>query len=115
MMGVEASGIAALRPRLAGDDVDVAETRGAGGVRHPAGLAGLALAAGDEAVAAAVRLIRDGVARVPELGRDAGVDHVAQHVRAPAVFDQPECVAAELEVVALLIDAERAVALDVDA
>ena len=53
--------------------------------------------------------------RVPEVRRPRLIGDVAQHARPLAVLDLPEHLAAELEVVALLIDRERAVAFDVDA
>src|SRR6516225_11513356 len=53
--------------------------------------------------------------RSMEFRRAALLGHVLKHVAEAAVADFPENLAAELEVVALLIDRERAVALDVDA
>src|SRR5690242_12593883 len=82
---------------------------------HPPGLTGLALAARDEAIAPAMRGIGYGIARAPELRRDAVIDHVTEHVGALAVLDQPEGVAAELKIVPALIDAEGAVAFDINA
>jgi hypothetical protein len=84
------------------------------GVRHPTGLAGLALAARDEPVPAAVAAVGDAVTAVPELRRDAMINNVTQHVRTLTVFDQSEGIAAELEVVAPLIDTVGAMAFDVD-
>ena len=80
-----------------------------------AGLAGLTLSTGNETVAAAMPPVCDAVAAVPELRRNAVIDHIAEHAGAPAVFDQPERVAAELKVVSPLIDAIGIVALDVNA
>src|SRR5258708_241939 len=48
----------------------------------------------------------------PEVGGDRVVGEVGHHARLPAVLDLPERVAAELAVVALLIDAEAARAVD---
>src|SRR5581483_4830044 len=86
-----------------------------GSMGHPAGLTGLTFPAGDEPVPAAVRAIRHTVATAPELRRDAVIDHVPQHVGAPAVLDEPEGVAAELEVIPPLVDAVGTVPFDVDA
>src|SRR6185503_12796689 len=96
-------------------DVDVAEPRMRCRVGHPAGLARLALAACDKPIPPAVRPIRNPVAAAPELRRDSMVDDIADHVGAFAVLDQPECIAAELEVIPTLIDAIGPVAFYVDA
>ena len=82
---------------------------------HPAGLARLPLSTRDESVPAASRSVSDSVTAVPELRRDPMVDDIPQHVRSPAVFDQPECVTAELEIVAALINAVGPMAFDIDA
>src|SRR3972149_7662505 len=81
---------------------------------HPARLTRLPLATRNKPIPAAGGPVGDAIAAVPELGRDPVVDHVAQHVGALAVLDQPERIAAELEVVAPLIDAVRPVAFDID-
>ena len=54
----------------------------------------------------------DGVEVGPEVGGDGVVGEVGHHARLLAVLDLPERVAAELAVVALLIDAEAARAVD---
>ena len=84
-------------------------------MRHPAGLARLALAACDKSVTLAVPSVGHCVATVPELRRDAMVNHVTQHLGALSVFDEPEGVAAELEIVAALVNAIGPMAFDVDA
>src|SRR5580765_5470945 len=50
----------------------------------------------------------DGIEVRPEVGRDGVVGEVRDHPRLLAVLDFPEGVAAELAVVALLVDAEAA-------
>ena len=82
---------------------------------HPAGLARLPLPTGNESVPPAKRSVRHSVAVVPEFRRDPMVNHVPQHVGSPAVFDQPERVTAELEIVAALINAVGPMAFDIDA
>src|SRR5688572_18375540 len=87
------------------DDRHPAEPRMGRGVRHPAGLAGLALPARDEAISPAVPPIGDTIAAVPKFRRDAVIDHVPNHVDALSIFDKPEGIAAELEVIAALVNA----------
>ena len=43
------------------------------------------------------------------------IDHIPQHMRSPTIFNEPEGITAELEIVAALIDAIGSVAFDVDA
>ncbi len=57
----------------------------------------------------------DGRAGVPELRGDAAVAGVLQHAHALAVADLPADLAAELEVVALVVDGPAPVGLHVDA
>src|SRR3954469_10781985 len=57
----------------------------------------------------------DGVRVRPEGGGDGVVGEVGHHARLLPVLDFPERVAAELSVVALLIDAEAALPFDEDA
>src|SRR5215210_1550814 len=80
---------------------------------HPAGLARLALATRDEPIPPAVRPISDTIAAVPKLRCDSIIDDIANHLCSLSVLDQPKCVAAELEVVPSLIDAEGPVPFDV--
>src|SRR5690349_11502316 len=84
-------------------------------VRHPTGLARLPLAARDKTVTSAVASIGHAITTVPEFRRDAVVNHVPQHLGALSIFNEPEGIAAELEVVAPLVDAVGPMALDVDA
>ena len=55
------------------------------------------------------------VHRIPELGGDSGVGWILQHARPLAVLDLPSNLAAELEVVALVVDRPGAVGLHEDA
>ena len=82
---------------------------------HPTGLARLAFATRNEPIPTAMRPIRDPVTTAPELRRDPMVDDITNHVGSLPVLDQPECVAAELEVISSLIDAIGPVAFNVDA
>src|SRR5207244_3571422 len=103
-----------LDPLSAADDADIAKPRMGRGMRHPARLPRLSLAAGKETVLAAIGRIGDRIAGAPELRRDSVVDHVAQHVHPFPILNEPEGIPAKLKVVPLLVDAERAVSLDVD-
>src|SRR5262249_40366750 len=58
---------------------------------------------------------RDRGTRVPELGRDTAVARVLQHAHALAVAHLPPDLAAELEVVTLVVDRPAPVGLHVDA
>src|SRR5262245_29381040 len=82
---------------------------------HPAGLAGLAFSVAESAA----QLVRLGaakaVARAPEVGGARLIRHVAQHAANFSLHDFAECLAAELEVIALLIDRVAAVTLNQDA
>ena len=53
----------------------------------------------------------DRVHRVPELCRDSGVGRVLQHPGSLSVLDLPSEFAAELEVVAFIVDRPRAIGL----
>ena len=55
---------------------------------HPAGLSRLTLPTRNESVPSAKRSVRHSVAIVPKFRRDPMVNHVPQHVGAPAVFNQ---------------------------
>ena len=81
---------------------------------HPTGLARLPLPTCDESVPLSKGVVSHSVAAVPEFRCDPMVDDVPQHVRSPAVFNQPEGVTAELKVVAALINAVGSMAFDID-
>src|SRR5260221_685328 len=95
-------------------DLDLAESRGAGSVPGPHHLLGLALAAVGRAPKRPVLRARNGRAGIPELGADAAVAGVLQHARALSVANLPSDLAAELKVVALVIDRPALVGLHVD-
>src|SRR5580704_2732020 len=57
----------------------------------------------------------DGVHRIPEFCRDAGIRSILQHASALTTDDLPANLAAELEVVTLVVDRPGAVRLHVDA
>mgnify|MGYP001573616490 CR=1 FL=1 len=81
---------------------------------HPTRLAWLPLATRDEAVSTASSSVGHSIAAIPEFRRDPMVDHIPQHVGAPAVLNQPERIPAKLKIVAALIDAIGPMAFDVD-
>src|SRR5262245_55405306 len=100
---------------LRAQDVDVAEQGRRAAVAHRVRLARLALAVVREAHVLPVTLVGDRGAGAPEIVRATLIGHVRQHAALLAVLDLPERVAAELEVVALLVDRVRAAAVDQDA
>src|SRR5579864_5998347 len=85
-------------------DFDFAEARGAGAVAGAHDLFGLAFAAVRNAPEGPVLRSGDGGARVPEFGSDAAVAGILEHADALAVADFPADFAAELELVALIVD-----------
>ena len=97
------------------DDVDLAEARGAAAVAHAVDLRRFALAVVGRAVLLPVGRSGDGVAGLPEIGGARLIGDAGDHSGLLSLLDFPEGVAAELEVVALLIDGEAAVAIDQDA
>src|SRR5882672_7508807 len=96
-------------------DLDLAEARRAGSVAGAHHLFGLALAAVGNSPQSPVLATGDGVARIPEFGRDAAVAGVLEHADALAVTDLPADFATELEVVTLVVDGPAFVGLHVDA
>src|SRR5688500_14776321 len=97
------------------DDVGAIEARGARTVRNGGNLARLALAVEERTAEAVIRLVADRHAGVPELRRADLVGDILDHAADLAVLDLVEQLAAELRVVALLVDREGAIADDVDA
>src|SRR3974390_1085271 len=95
-------------------DPDASESRRAGAVAGPHHLFGLPLAAVGNAPQHPVIAVRDGVAGVPEFGADAAVARVLQHADALAVADLPTDLAAELEVVPLVVAGPALVGLHVN-
>src|SRR5262249_44817404 len=98
-----------------GDHVDLTEARRTASVAHAVDLRGLAFTVVRRAVLLIVGRAGNGVAGLPEIGGARLVCHARNHVALLALLDFPEGVATELEVVALLIDGEAAVAIDQDA
>src|SRR5689334_17060642 len=96
------------------DDVGAVEARRARAVRDGRYLPWLPLAVEERAAEAVVLLVADRDARVPEFRRADLVRDVLERLRDLAVFDLVEELPAELRVVTLLVDRERAVADDVD-
>jgi hypothetical protein len=84
-------------------------------MRYGGSLRRLALAAKEGTADEAGRRVAQPVHRVPEIGRAALVGDVAQHGAALAVLDLIEQLAAELEVIALLVDAPASLPANLDA
>src|SRR5437764_4125946 len=97
------------------DYVDAVEARGRRAVRDRADLARLALAVEEGAAHAPVALVAQGGAGIPEVLGVRLVGHVFQHLADLAVLDLEVKLAAELEVVALLVDRVGTAPEDVDA
>src|ERR1019366_661735 len=95
-------------------DLDAAEARWTGAVARAHDLLRLPLAAVGRAPQHPVLGSGDGRAGIPELRGDAAVAGILQHVDALAVADLPADLAAELEVVALVVDRPAPVGLHVD-
>src|ERR1700691_207779 len=95
-------------------DLDAAEARRAGAVARAHNLLRLPLAAVGRAPQRPVLGSGDGRASVPEFRRDAAVARILQHADALAAADLPADLAAELEVVALVVDGPAPVGLHVD-
>src|SRR5690606_41625101 len=83
-------------------------------MRHRRHLRRLSLPVKERTAQAEVALVADRTARVPELRRADLVGHVLEHPRDLAIPDLVIQLAAELRVVALLVDRIRAAAVDVD-
>src|SRR5690242_16765872 len=97
------------------DDVDLPEARGRTAVADGVDLSGLALAIVRRAVLLPISGAGDGVAGLPEIRGARLVGNAPDHPLLLAALDAPEGVAAELEVVALLVDGVTAVAIDQNA
>src|SRR5205823_14821769 len=81
-------------------------------VAHAVDLRGLALAVVGRAVLLPIGWTRNRIARLPEIRRLRLIRHARNHAALLPVLDLPERIAAELEVIPLLIDREAAVAID---
>src|SRR5581483_7515995 len=99
---------------IGGAHLDVVKARGTGAVAGADHLFRLSLAAIRNAPEHPMIAIGDRRAGVPEFGGDAAVGRVLQHAHALAVFDFPRDLAAELEVIALVIDGPAAVGLHIN-
>ena len=97
------------------DNINAVKPRRRTAMRYGAGLHGLPLAVEERAAEAVVTLVAYLHAGVPEFLGVRLVGHVFQHTGDFAVFDFVIQLAAELEIITLLIDRERAVANDVNA
>src|ERR1700685_2361149 len=89
---------------ISGAHLDVVEARRAGAMTGADHLLGLSLAAIRHAPQDPVIAIGDGRAGIPKFGSDAAVGGILQHAHALAVLDLPGDFAAELEVVAFVVD-----------
>src|SRR5690349_3293028 len=107
--------MAAASTGIGASHFDFAEPRGAGAVARAHHLFGLAFAAVRNTPESPVLRSGNRLAGIPELGRDAAITGVFQHADAAAVTDLPADLAAELEVVALVIDRPAPVGLHVNA
>src|ERR1700757_3963105 len=96
------------------DHVDVAEAARHAAVAHRVALARLALAVVVGAAEEVALRSADNVHRAPELRRPHLISAVLEHADDLAALDLIEELSAELRVVALLVDRERAVADDAD-
>src|SRR5579862_2166778 len=83
---------------------DSAEPRRCRAVPRPHDLLWLAFAAVRRAPKGPLVARADRVHRIPELSRDSRIRRVLQHAAALAAHDLPANLAAELEVVALVVD-----------
>src|SRR5579872_5221359 len=101
--------------RIRASYLNVAESRRAGPMARAHHLLGLPLTAIRNAPQCPVVRSGNGRARIPELGGDATVARVLQHAHPLAVADLPTDLAAELEVVPLVVDRPAAVRLHIDA
>src|ERR1035441_7719033 len=93
---------------------NVAEARGAGAVARAHYLFRMALAAVRNAPKGPVLRPGDGRTGVPELRRNAAIAGVLQHAHPLAAAHLPGDLAAELEVVALIVDGPTPVGLHID-
>src|ERR1019366_5257102 len=100
--------------RIGAPDPDVTKARGAGAVAGAHHLLGLALAAVRHAPQRPVLRPCDSRAGIPELGRYTAVAGVLEHADALAAAHLPADFAAELEVVALVVNGPATVGFHVD-
>src|SRR5574340_383990 len=105
----------AMSPRVGAADLDAAEACGAGAVPRPHHLFRLAFAAVGNAPERPVFGPGDGRACIPELCGNATVARVLQHAYTLSAADLPADFAAELEVVALVVNGPAPVGFHVNA
>src|SRR5580658_3279850 len=98
---------------ISAPDLDAAETRRTRAVAGTHDLLRLALAAVGRAPQHPMIGSGDGCAGVPELRSDAAVTRILQHADALSVTDLPADLAAELEVVALVVNGPASVGLHI--
>src|SRR5271157_1889117 len=98
------NGRAQILTAISAPDLDLAEARRAGPVTRAHHLLRLSFAAVGHAPKRPVLPPGNRLAGIPELGRDAAVARVLQHADALAVPDLPRDLAAELKVIALVVD-----------
>src|ERR1700683_3569806 len=103
-----------MSPGISGSDFDVVETSRAGAMTGADHLLRLALAAVRHTPQHPMVAIGDGRAGIPELSGDAAIGGILQHARALAVANLPGDLAAELEVVALVVDGPATVGLHIN-
>jgi hypothetical protein len=96
---------------LSPEDIDAGEHAGRRRVPDPDDLRGLALAAVRRPEHLERRGVADGREAAPERGRDAAVVRILDHARQFPVRDQEAALAAELELVARVVDRPRGVRL----
>src|SRR3989449_188539 len=101
-------------PLLRPDHGDAAEAAGRAAVAHGVDLPGFPLAIPVQTDVLPGRLITEEVAGLPEVGRAALVGDVGDHRADLSALDLPKGVAAELEVVALVVDRVGAATVDQD-
>src|SRR5580704_19241471 len=93
---------------------NVVEARGTCAVAGGDHLLGLSLAAVGNTPQHPMIAIGNGRARIPKLRGDAAIGWILQHTNALAIFDFPGDLAAELEVVALVVDGPTAIGLHIN-
>src|ERR1700691_6370624 len=102
-------------PLVGQQHVHLPESRRRASVADGVDLLRLAFAVEEGAELLPVTRARNAIARAPEVGRLGLVGHAREHAPLLPAFNFPEGVAAELKVVALLIDGVTALAFDQNA
>src|SRR5580658_3569923 len=102
-------------PSVGQQYVDLAKSRRRAAVTNRVHLSRFAFTIARRAELLPVALPGDTVAGVPEVRSSGLIRHARKHAALLAAFNLPEGIAAELKIVALLVDGETAVALNEDA